>query len=631
MACDAVTGSIADRVAQSLASFEAIEAIEAIDTAVWVEIVSDQLSKFKLWAGNIGAHRMGRSSLDYRLQDSSHLHTQVVRLLDDLITSLNEGLTHSSSEDQDSGEADELDEELKDLLISEDFEFDSELGQLTKEIADTIGYLLRLSILLHDPAPHDCFMSTEYAKARYFEANDKAYVEAKFPKASRTLISTVALFVLLAMRGPEAVSIFGELDEDEHSERLRIPLLPKRSYNGPFECPFCFMMISVNSCISAYKDRKHVLRDLRPYVCLAEDCPAATKEYSRRHEVHGLATQMELDAMIARCSQTRSLLLSFPMDCLLCQVSLESSVDLAFFALPKIDGEDEELDERVEDQVTISTRSGSYSEALSDFIPSAALGEPTRTSDIIHEEHEVEMGLSDLEPLEDYRVNTKDGEWFIDELNDIEIRIKQNDSRDEPPHPSPTAESTIPDREVITHYPDFEDTDRSKAISNDPRKMTRRNSDGKLLCNACGLFLKLNGVVRPLAKTGHRNQEAKAAVEEMNQKSSNQTLQGQPPIRLTRPEDMRTIQYFSAIERQKYEEDLRMLWAKIEQSPPESEEHLIAKEKKTMKKRPTRTFPKTSRGPHIHRMARWYLSLETLRVYDVDYVVDQNPGFVLIK
>lgn len=96
MSTDATGGSIAHRVAQSLASFEAIEAFQTQSHSddsqvIFAGTISDKLSRFKLWAGNIGAHRTGRSSLDYRLRDSSHLHGQVARLLDDLISSLNEG------------------------------------------------------------------------------------------------------------------------------------------------------------------------------------------------------------------------------------------------------------------------------------------------------------------------------------------------------------------------------------------------------------------------------------------------------------------------------------------------------------------------------------------------------------
>ncbi|RWA11649.1 hypothetical protein EKO27_g3447 [Xylaria grammica] len=398
-----------------------------------------------------------------------------------LIPSANPGPAHSilSGEttpwDQDSGETGELDEELKDLLIAEDFEFDSELGQLTKEIADAIGNLLRLSISLRNPAPHDRFMSTEYAKARYFEASDKSHVEAKFPKANQTLIvrlgqalsqkrqyfryreshheklshglfdsgrsdagvqSTVASSIPSAMRALEAVPVFGELDDDERSdadfsqtsfattapdsERLRIPPLPRQSQDGPFECPFCFMLISVSSTLQW---KKHVLGDLRPYICLVQDCPTASREYSRRHEwmshmfqkhwkswvcpyqcgldpttetnlrqhitkIHGPATDMEIDVMVARCSQSRSISQSSPVECPLCRDTLKSvqqyqrhvglhQIDLALFTLPKIEDENEEPNERNEDEETVSTHSGSYSEALSDDMPPTALPKTT--------------------------------------------------------------------------------------------------------------------------------------------------------------------------------------------------------------------------------------------------------------
>jgi len=196
----------------------------------------------------------------------------------------------------------ELDEELMDLLSKEEFDFDTQLSQLTEEIGGIIGNLLRLSISLRNPAPHDHFMSTEYATVRYFEPSDIAHVEAKFPQASQSVTIRIgqalsrkrqyfkyreshheqlahglfgsggfeddargagASSLPPTMRDPGSPPGFGELDKDEgsatgfsqtslattapDSERLRIPPLPKRSYNNPFECPFCFMLISVST------------------------------------------------------------------------------------------------------------------------------------------------------------------------------------------------------------------------------------------------------------------------------------------------------------------------------------------------------------------------------------------------
>jgi len=53
--------------------------------------VNDQVARFKIWAGNIGAHQKGRSSLDYRLREASHIRAQITRLLGDLWEVLQDG------------------------------------------------------------------------------------------------------------------------------------------------------------------------------------------------------------------------------------------------------------------------------------------------------------------------------------------------------------------------------------------------------------------------------------------------------------------------------------------------------------------------------------------------------------
>jgi hypothetical protein len=53
--------------------------------------LKDEFGRFRVWAGNIGAHRVGRVSLDYRLREASHMHGRVTDLLDDLIETLSQG------------------------------------------------------------------------------------------------------------------------------------------------------------------------------------------------------------------------------------------------------------------------------------------------------------------------------------------------------------------------------------------------------------------------------------------------------------------------------------------------------------------------------------------------------------
>ncbi|KAI1773244.1 hypothetical protein F4818DRAFT_423694 [Hypoxylon cercidicola] len=64
----------------------------------------------------------------------------------------------------------------------------------------------------------------------------------------------------------------------------------------------------------------------------------------------------------------------------------------------------------------------------------------------------------------------------------------------------------------------------------------------------------------------------------MNQPPQGQAPQNQP-IRLLRPEMMRGINYLSQEDKQKYEDGLRQLWAKIDQNGPETTEHQVAKQK----------------------------------------------------
>lgn len=51
----------------------------------------DDLGRFRVWAANIGAHRHGKSSLDYRLQEASHLKVKIKDFLRELDETLRKG------------------------------------------------------------------------------------------------------------------------------------------------------------------------------------------------------------------------------------------------------------------------------------------------------------------------------------------------------------------------------------------------------------------------------------------------------------------------------------------------------------------------------------------------------------
>ena len=55
------------------------------------EELTDVLGRFRVWAGNIAAHRTGQSSLDHRLRDASELKGTVLNYLDELSEILKNG------------------------------------------------------------------------------------------------------------------------------------------------------------------------------------------------------------------------------------------------------------------------------------------------------------------------------------------------------------------------------------------------------------------------------------------------------------------------------------------------------------------------------------------------------------
>ena len=60
-------------------------------------LVSSYLSRFKLWAGSLGAHRpSGAKSLEYKLRDASSIRNHIVSLLRDLCASIDHGMYHVS-------------------------------------------------------------------------------------------------------------------------------------------------------------------------------------------------------------------------------------------------------------------------------------------------------------------------------------------------------------------------------------------------------------------------------------------------------------------------------------------------------------------------------------------------------
>ena len=46
--------------------------------------IGEQLGRYQVWSGNVGAHKTGRGSLDFRLGENSSLENMVLKLVGDL-------------------------------------------------------------------------------------------------------------------------------------------------------------------------------------------------------------------------------------------------------------------------------------------------------------------------------------------------------------------------------------------------------------------------------------------------------------------------------------------------------------------------------------------------------------------
>lgn len=306
----ATPGKIAGHVTKCLDLFRSVvRASDSFHTdppnLSFVRQMTDENTRFKVWSGNIGAHRSGVSSLDYRLRDSSHIRNQVTSLLEELIGLLEDSNAIITGEetpwDQLSAEQDATSDEEADS----DGTPETELDQISIDVTDVVDCLLRLSITIRNPAPHDRFMQSQFTDTSHYEPFDIQHVRSKFhsidPKLAERLGKAISrrrqyfkyrmahhtklsygldnhnladtedpphtiasslpehLKDILESNQTRDASAFKDDRSDTGfsetsyatsmaaNEQRRIPPLPEEASRGPFECPFCYTIISVTN------------------------------------------------------------------------------------------------------------------------------------------------------------------------------------------------------------------------------------------------------------------------------------------------------------------------------------------------------------------------------------------------
>ncbi|KAM0525330.1 hypothetical protein ACHAPE_000030 [Trichoderma viride] len=270
--------------------------------------IADEESRFKVWSGNIGAHASGDRSLQFRLRDASHLRKQVLALLKDLSRLLENALAIIKGDkvpwDQDEdgdisdGEPDSLEDDSDDDELPK-----TELEQIAYSVSDCVSCLLRLSVVIRNPAPHDYYTASVAMDVSHYEPFDIQHVRAKFQKIDDILAQRLGNAIsrrrqyfryresnnlklahgldlkdqldgnsAIASSVPDHAKSSGfdnalpTIDEDAISDagssqsslesppkgtkKFRIPPLPKSAESGPFECPLCFMIITATNRVS---------------------------------------------------------------------------------------------------------------------------------------------------------------------------------------------------------------------------------------------------------------------------------------------------------------------------------------------------------------------------------------------
>ncbi|KAF2176891.1 hypothetical protein K469DRAFT_605505, partial [Zopfia rhizophila CBS 207.26] len=315
---------------------EALPNTPRFEDQIRPESVKDEFDRFKIWAGNIAAHRKGRRSLEYRLRDAAHLKTETHNLLTALQDSLSNALAIVNGERtpwdelSDSETDSESDAELWDDANGHDIQGDTELKQLFASVKNTVTCLFRLSMAIRDPAPNSQSRSTITVDKSYFEEHDIQHVKAKFPvdssflterlgraisgrrqylnyreqhhqklaknvekigfeepRTEHTTNSTEASPLPKRAATPDDVLDDGDdaLSQTSYATSvnatIRAPPLPKEAREREhFECPLCFMIVSIHTTAGW---KQHIYRDLHPYSCTFEHCTTADRLYDSRH------------------------------------------------------------------------------------------------------------------------------------------------------------------------------------------------------------------------------------------------------------------------------------------------------------------------------------------------------------
>ena len=294
--------------------------------------------RFRIWSGNLGAHQRGKSSLDYRLRDAANIKSKLLKLLHGLealfleVSAICSGQRAAAEDDSDdSGSSDD----------ESDTESDEgkhgEVDQIFEEIQESIDCLYRMSMNLRNVGGNRRYAKAAKIDVSYFESFDIQFMKQMFPLAeeylcerlgkaisrrrqflkyqeehatklargvipdddqtvtqSETTASTIRPDPLSGAPGeaPREQAAYADADQESMisatsyatipgvANSIKWPSLPKAAESAsPYKCPYCHIFIEAHT---TSEWRRHLVRDLQPYLCTFEKCILGSEMYEGR-------------------------------------------------------------------------------------------------------------------------------------------------------------------------------------------------------------------------------------------------------------------------------------------------------------------------------------------------------------
>ena len=199
------------------------------------------------------------------------------------------------------------------------------------EISQVITSLYRLSMTVRKSTWNNRYLKSASINVSFFERYDIEHVAQKFPNADRLIVerlgrgisrrrqyfkyrelhaaklayvvdenddgpapseTTASVFAKTQSKDERDLTTDGDVQSimtetsfaTSHGSptKVHFPPMPKAASNGqPFECPFCYR---IEVAETTHEWRKHVYRDLQPYMCTFKECAIPDETYASRRQ-----------------------------------------------------------------------------------------------------------------------------------------------------------------------------------------------------------------------------------------------------------------------------------------------------------------------------------------------------------